>query len=295
MWKKIFTLFLALTVAFPLIACGEEAAEEEKLPSTQAIVDSVIESLDDIRTYQFDVDMTMNVTSESEDEAIEATKVMGFSGALDLENKQMRMDITMNTAGTGGEEPEAERVYLEVYFEVYLVADMVYMMMEVPEEGPQWMKLEIPEGYWEQISQTQAQVELLRTARVEMIGSENVGGVNCYVLQLTPDMEQLWQLTMQQQGVIGGEMPDIAEEHLQEIFRSFSVKQWVAKDTYLLTKAEIDMVMELTPEAMGYPEEEGVVTMDITMTFLAYNYNQPISIALPEEAEEAMEVPKLFQ
>ena len=33
------------------------------------------------------------------------------------------------------------------------------------------------------------------------------------------------------------------------------------------------------------------MTMDISMSLLVYNYNQPISIMLPPEAEEAVEVP----
>ena len=56
-------------------------------------------------------------------------------------------------------------------------------------------------------------------------------------------------------------------------------------------KAEIDMAMELTPEVMDYLGEEGEMSMDITLIFLAYNYNQPVSIVLPPEAEEAIEVP----
>jgi hypothetical protein len=134
-------------------------------------------------------------------------------------------------------------------------------------------------------------MELLEVVQVKVIGSEKIRGVDCYVLQLTPDMEQLWQLAMQQSGATGETLPDVGEEFLQEVFKNFSIKQWVAKDTYFLTKAEIYMAMELTPEALGYPEEEGLVTMDITMDLLAYNYNQPVSIELPPEAEEAVEVP----
>jgi len=42
---------------------------------------------------------------------------------------------------------------------------------------------------------------------------------------------------------------------------------------------------------MGLPGEEGMLAMDIAIAFLAYNYNQPVSIVLPPEAEEAIEVP----
>ena len=41
----------------------------------------------------------------------------------------------------------------------------------------------------------------------------------------------------------------------------------------------------------GSPEEEGVVTMDMAVGLLVYNYNQPVSIELPPEAEEAVEMP----
>jgi hypothetical protein len=96
---------------------------------------------------------------------------------------------------------------------------------------------------------------------------------------------------MQQSGVSGETLPEIDEEFLQEAFKNFSIKQWVAKDTYFLSKAEMYMAMELTPEALGYPEEEGLMTMDMTMDLLAYDYNQPVSIELPPGAEEAVEVP----
>ena len=51
------------------------------------------------------------------------------------------------------------------------------------------------------------------------------------------------------------------------------------------------MTVELTPEALGSPEEEGRITMDIVMILLTNDYNQPVSIVLPPEAEEAIEVP----
>ena len=281
MWKKILTVSLALVMVLSFAACAEEDGEEGGLPSAQEIVDGVIESLDDIRTYKFDMDMTMDMAGEAEGEAFEAAMVMDGSGTLDLENRQMRMDMTISMAIPG--EPE-----MDMGMEMYLIGDMVYILMEIPEMEPMWIKSEMPEGYWEEMSQVEPQIELLEVAQVEVIGSEKVGGIDCYVLEVTPDLEQLWQIVMQQ-AEMAGEMPDITEELLQEMFRSFSVKQWVTKDTYFLAKVEMDMAVELTPEAMGFPGEEGVFTMDIAMNLLAYNYNQPVSIELPPEAEEAVE------
>jgi hypothetical protein len=275
MWKKILTISLVLAMVLSLVACVQ-------LPPAQEIVDGVIESLQDTRTYQFDMDMTMDIVAEVEGETDEMTVVMSGSGALDLENRQMMMDTTTSIAMPGLE--------MEMGMELYLIGDMMYMLIESPLWGATWSKLEMPEGTWEEMNQVEPQIELLEVAQVEVIGSERVGGVDCYVLDITPDMEQLWQMVMQQAELTGEPMPDVAEEFIQEMFRSFSVKQWVAKDTYFLAKVELDIAVELTPEAMGFPEEEGVMTMDIAISLLAYDYNQPVSIELPPEAEEAIDI-----
>jgi outer membrane lipoprotein-sorting protein len=283
MWKKILTISLVLVMALTFTACEEEVDEEVGLPSAQEIVDGVSESLDNIKTFQFDMDMTMDMSGESDVELLEIAVVMDANAAVDVENGQMRMDMTLDMALPG----EGE---MGVGMEYYLINDVMYMFMEAPEMDPMWMKSEVPAESWGLIDQTESQIELLKTAEFKVIGSEKVKGVDCYVLALTPDMEQLWQ-TIMQQAAVGGEelLPDVPEEFFQEMFRSFSVKQWIAKDTYYLTKVEIDMAMELTAEAIKV--EEGDMSIDIIMTLFIYDYNKPISVVLPPEAEGAIEMP----
>ncbi|TET26091.1 MAG: hypothetical protein E3J67_02435 [Dehalococcoidia bacterium] len=276
MGRKVLALSLVLVMALSFAGCEEPSAEE--------IVASVIESLDDVRTYQFDMDMTMDMAGEFEGEAMEVVMTMDGTGAIDVENSQMMMDmdITMTMP---------EELDVEMGMEMYLIGDTMYMMMEMPTMGSMWMKSEMPAGSWAEMNQVESQIALLEAAQVEYAGSEKVDGVNCYVIQYTPDMEQLWDLFSQQAGLGMGGVPDVEEEFLQDLISSFSVKQWFAKDTYFLVKAEIGMVMELTPEAMGFPEEEGVLNMDIAMSMLTHDYNQPVSIILPPEAETAEEMP----
>ena len=277
MRKKMVAISLLLVVVLSFTACAGS-------PSAQEIVDSVIESFNNMRTYQFDIDMTMEMVGEAEGEALERTVTIDSSGTLDLENLQMRAELTMNAV-----EPEEGEVEMGV--EMYIVDGVMYAIPRAPGEEPTWMKEEVPAERWETlegIGGLEAYRELLRTAQVKVIGSENVKGVDCYVLQLTPDMAQLWQTAMEPGGVVGGgALPPIPEEYLQEVFRSFSVKQWIAKDTYFLMKAEIDMAVESTPELMGYMGEEGEMTIDLTMSLLAYNYNQPVTIVVPPKAVEA--------
>ena len=78
--KKILWLGVSflLVAALVMTSCGEaepgeqEEYEEEEvvLLSAQEIIDGVIESFDNIRTYQFDMDMTQNQAGETEGEAL---------------------------------------------------------------------------------------------------------------------------------------------------------------------------------------------------------------------------------
>jgi len=280
MGKKIVAISLALVMVLSFTAC-----EGEELPPAQEIVDGAIEALGDIRTYQFDIDFTMDMAGEAEGESFDVNVEGDASGALDLDNTQMRMDIAVNAVV-----PEEDEMDMEMG--VYLVGDTLYIMTEEPGEEPVWEKDELSgtklEEAIEALSMAKPYMELLELAEVEVTGSEKVGGVDCYVVKVTPDVGLLWQLVTQQTEIAGG-MPYIDEEFLDEVFRSYSVKQWIAKDTHFLVKAEMEMAMELTPEALGASGGEGEMTMDIAISMLVYEYNQPVSIELPPEAEEAVE------
>ena len=63
MRKKMVAISLLLVVALSFTACAG-------LPSAQEIIDGVIESFDNIRTYQFDMDMTQDQAGETEGEAL---------------------------------------------------------------------------------------------------------------------------------------------------------------------------------------------------------------------------------
>ena len=289
MWRKTAIVFLAAAMLVPLSACQpaapEEAAEERALPSAEEIVNGVVQALKDLKTYRFDADMTMDIAGDSEDETFEATMDMEMSGAANIENGQIQAEI--NTSMTVPGEGE-----VDMGMEVYFIDDIMYTLVEVPALGniSMWLKSEIPEGAWEQMNQVEPQIELLQAAVVSVIGTDTVRGVDCYLLEVTPDLEQLWELFMQQSQVTSQELPEVAEDFMKEIFESFSVTQWIAKTTFHLVKAEIEMALEMTPEAMGFPDEEGSLTMEIAMSVLAYDYNQPVSIELPPEAENAIEV-----
>jgi outer membrane lipoprotein-sorting protein len=285
MWKKVIVISLVLILSLSITACVEETEEAAGLPSAQEIVDDVIESFASIRTYQFDMVMTQDQAGEAGGEILEQTVMIDNSGTLDLENMQMSANLSMKVV-------TAEEADMEEAVEMYIVDSVMYAKPKAPGEDSFWVKEEVPAEGWEMLKGTsglEAYKELLEIAQAEILGSEKVKGVDCYVLQLTTETSQLWQ-TIGPGGTGGGEIaPTIPEEFLQDIFRSFSIKQWIAKDTYFLMKVTIDMTAELTSELQEYLDEEGEMTMDTTLSFLAYNYNQPATIVVPPEAVEATE------
>jgi hypothetical protein len=286
MFKKILAISIVLVMVLPFAACNGGDREGNGLPSAEEIIEKAVQALDDIKTYQFEMNVIIGYAGEAEGEVLEATMTIDSDGTMDLENGQMKMEIIMTIVSPG-------ILDMEVETDIYIIDGMLYKSAVIPGilEGAEWQKSEVPQGYWEDIEQIVPQLELLELAQVEVIGTEEIDGIDCYVLQLTPDLERLWQILVQQ--MTAGEMeeePDMDMELLQDMFKEFSVKQWITKDTYFIARADMNMVIEATPEAMGSPEEEGVVTMDITMDLLAYNYNQPVSIVLPPGAEEAAEL-----
>ena len=182
---------------------------------------------------------------------------------------------------------------IEMEMDQYVVAEVVYMRMTMPELPTTWVKQDLPPGYWEEMSEIEQGIELLEFAQAELLGMEQVGGTNCYLLKVEPEIEKLWEAMMQQPGMgelMGGEIVD-----LEEIVESFLMRMWIAKNTFFPMKDEMRMTMFMSSEAMDLPpeEEEFEMTMEMETTSIYRNHNQPVSIELPAEAAGAVEMPFL--
>lgn len=276
--KTILALSLALVLSFTLVGCGGELTQEE----IDRIVTNVTTTQYD--TVKIDMDMSMTVEVVGGDEPGEVTMVGDGTGVMDIANKEMQM--TMNMTMDIPEQGEQEMAT-----EVYLVGGWMYTGVDVPELGTQWIKMPATEGMWQQQSQIEQQIELLRTAvEVDYLGSETVGGTDCYVFKVVPSMEALGELLSQQAFGMGG--MDFGEFNLADLFKEMTVKEWIAKDSYRVMKAEVGMVLEMRPADVGATEADfEKMTIDINVGERLYDYNQPVSIELPDEALNAQEMP----
>lgn len=289
MLKKILPLFLVLILSFTFVGCDEEG---ETLPPGQLdqIITEAKSAMEDIETYQFDMDMVMLMDMIGGDFPGEITMDVSGTGAINNVDKKMKLIMTMTMAmemsGLGEQTMEQES---------YFVEEWMYTKASIGGTDIGWIKMEMPEGMWETQNQLDQQVEFLTgdLSMVTLLGSEKVAGVDCYVFEVTPDMVDLVNYLSQQQGMEGLAL-DLTS--LITAIKEFSIKEWVAKDSYLCMKSSNQILMEMTPELVGAsPEDFEKMTMDMDIDMTFHSYNEPVSIVLPPEAQDAEEIPTPFE
>lgn len=238
----------------------------------------------EVATCRFDLNVatTIKMAGGAKPGEIEATAT--GTGAVDSANKQMRVIVTGTAAVLGAGKQEMTMEY-------YVIDNWLYTELVLPEMGGRWFKTALTDEIWERQNQLDQQIELMETAvEVRLAGSENVNGTACYVLEMAPSIENLREFLSHQ--TVPGTNTDWADISLEPLLEETSVKLWIAKDTYLLMKSEIDILMEIAAENIGASEEDfEKITLAMNAQTKFYDHNQPVSIELPEEALEAQEIP----
>ncbi len=80
---------------------------------------------------------------------------------------------------------------------------------------------------------------------------------------------------------------------LQKILKSMSTTEWIAKDTLYPMKTQMEIRLVVSSDDLPIPDtvEGFTMTADEKVEMLFYDYNQPVSIELPEAAEAAAGLP----
>jgi len=255
----------------------------------------------EVDTYNFDMNMTMTTEMLMGNET-NATEPMVMvmdgkgSGVVDNVNKSMMMimGMCMNMSGIMGANT-SENTSLDmpeticVETEMYVINYTMYMKMDMSAILPNlslWLKEEMTEEDWASEDLLGQQMELLNCSNVTLLDDEEVNGVECYVLKIVPD-EKCWEIIMNQsimdQSGMGTEMQNTSDV-LNQSLSNITMTEWIAKDTKFVMKSVAAMDMTMNPDT----EEEAKVAMDYTMTF--YGYNVPVTIVLPPEAEDAIDI-----
>jgi len=304
-FMRMILISLLLASVFSMVfvlGCEEEAAPEEPEPTAeiseisqqqlqQILLDSML-ALKDVESYKMkiDMDMTMNISGGPEEGT--ADMIMAMEGAIDQVNMEMQMTMNMSMNMVGA---DVEESLQDMSMEMYMVTDSMYMKMDIPELGEQWIKMPLSKKMMEayNFNMVDQQLALLESpGEVTLLRYESIDDSECYVIHLVPDLEKIIDWLDQQQMT---EMELAWEElsMLSDIFKELTYICWIAKDTKYMKKMTANMLMEMSADDFTEMEDDfGTMTMGTNMDMIMYDHNKTVSIVLPDEAENAMEMPQ---
>jgi hypothetical protein len=255
-------LMMAILTALPFSGCQEKASQTEdpsQLDLPQILSDSMF-AMKAASSYTHSMEMNMNMEATGGSTAGTASMSMGSNGVTDVASKQMQMnlDISMNQDVPGMEGS------LEYKAEIYALKDWIYMKLDI--------------------------AGMENDTQIEYIKSETIDGSDCYVLKIVPNLAAMKEWLNSQQLTSGSfELSQI--ENLEDIFKKLSYNVWIAKDTKLIKKMNVQMTAVFSATQLSIEESElDQMTMDVEIKMTLTHYNDPVSITLPDEAENATEI-----
>ena len=143
---------------------------------------------------------------------------------------------------------------------------------------------------WSAESQISSMSDFLtNNVNLELVGTEIVNGVDCYVFSINPDMKSLisWiegQMQSEQANV------NLNDADFSQMLKDFTVKEWVAKDSYLPVKQQISVTLNMPSIQTTSSTPSAPMSMDLNATLTYSDYGQQIYVQLPPEALNAKEI-----
>lgn len=272
------------------IAIGNTVRSIEVVIDTESIVEKTLDASQEVKTCTFDMSMKMNTIIASAD----SSKVMKIKldGVFDIDNVAKKMkaiiDVVMEEVGV-----DVEQATLELY----VLDNKQYIKLDQPGIPSHWQVKDLSAGTWESMHYWEHHVDLLQKSEIELLGTEKVNNIDCYAVQLSPDMAEFLKMMLAEQQLgqqFSEEEIDIVTTMLSSLFVRFtdiSAKEWIDKDTHLPRKTEMIMDIYISPDEFM---ELGLIvlagyefTLGTNINLVVESYNEPLSIVLPPEAQEA--------
>ncbi len=295
--KNTKIIILAVVAILFIVAMLYYTTTIPKITSRE-IQDKSIDSLKNIKTQKMDMhmDMDMNMTIDSEftanDEDYNApTKLNVVSNSIsliDTENKKMKFDMTINYVPKEVEDDPGPKVTMSMKSVMYIIDDMVYTNTQIDEKDF-WIK-QLNKDIWKQYDQTEQQKKMLEVMESTRLNDAKVDGKSCYVIEMDIDMEQFWEVAldtpyinqmMKQQGSNQFNM-----DGLKDMVKDMNIIQYISKDNFYVMKQDVNMSIFMSIKKV-------VINMDMHIIIKQYDYNKPVKIELPVEAQNAKDISEL--
>jgi hypothetical protein len=295
---KIMALPLILAAILMMLAfpgCGGNGGGSEETVAgeltEQELRDVLADSLlatENADTYAFSMDIDMDIEVKGGSEAGKMEISMRADSVADMADEEMQMDLDMSLEGDIEGMEEGSQV---ISAEMYILDNWIYMKMKMAGMDEQWLKMPVTEDITEAYGLDMVNQQLAPLESIVQIGFvkyESVGGSQCYVLKIVPDVAGMKAWLEQQQ--IAAETAEW-DELLANMFKELDYRLWITKDTKLIKKMEMSMSLEMTPEQAGMSGADfDIMTLDADLEMEIKDYNKPVSITLPDEAKDAIEM-----
>jgi hypothetical protein len=302
--KKYIMLPLILAVMLLAFVAGckeKEAAAPTTTPTTatgdftqaqmHGILVDTITATTNARTYKYDMDMTSDMEATGGTEAGTLNMVMNATGAYDQAGKKMHMTMDINMKI---DSPEMDETEQGLAMEMYVLEDTMYIKTDMPFMGEQWLKMPVNAQTSElyDADMVSEQLKMLESpVAIKLLRYEMVDGEDCYVFQVMPDMMKIMQW-LEKQRTTGTEFNADKIQNAAEALKNVSYNIWIARDSGLMKKMEGSLLIDLNAEEFGAASGDfDNMNMNMNMGMRLYDYDVPLTIELPEEAKDAVEMP----
>jgi len=249
--------------------------------SAQEIASGTLTSTAKMEYFRFDMDFTMSFDIPSEEHSQAMTMQQVATGSINIPDKEMVMimDMVMEIP---------DDVEQSVTGEIYIKDGWLYVKAFAADIGEQWSKMKLTDEMWAQQSQITAMPDFLSSpVNLALAGSESINGIDCYVIDIIPDMQSLsdW---------MGGQMQsdsanvNLDELNVFEMFEEFTVREWIAKDGFLPVRQKIYIKSNMDSGEADVTGFNNRMALDMDLTY--YDHGKISTIQLPPEALHAVEI-----
>ncbi len=264
-------LVLVLLAVLAMVGCG---SSETKVNADEVVQDALAAQAG-VTSSHVKIDIVATAKGTLNGEPLDAGLDAALTADVDWANKKMKAVLGMNADYNGLEFP--------ISMNMYAVDNCSYMQVDFALIADNWTKSEFPVDFW--LGQDQGNEQfidsILQSTEAESLPSQKVGSVNCYVLQLDPDIAAMQQMLGEEAAGLE-DVPDI-----DSLISNLSIKVWVAKETSYVTKIEVKLDANIPAEVLGGSAGGEGLAINLTVTMEMTDVNEAVSIGLPAEAENA--------
>ena len=165
-------------------------------------------------------------------------------------------------------------------------------------EGQNWTRFNLtdPKAVMEDYNELQSQVALVSYSDMKLAGEENIDGIECYKLAGTPvSAIEKTILGVQLFASYLGSPINLPDDFDNKSFSfdktkllnnsNVTITAWIAKDTSLLKRIEIDSDLSITPSILNIEEANFKIVSTLHEVTDYENYGEPVQITLPSDAQ----------